>query len=74
VDNENCWRLLLNECKGKNSRLIFSNYLIRCRLDVTIQSQNVDRVIHKVLSNNWNGEQLQKYLYAESDDLYREAL
>ena len=74
MESDNCWRVLLNEYQGKFSRLILSNYHFRCRIDVTIQSQNVDRVVHKVLSNNWNGEQLQRFLRTETDSLYREAL
>jgi hypothetical protein len=72
MDGDGHWRILLNECKGKMSRLIFSNR--RCLVDITLQSQNVGRVVHNVLSNHWNSDQLVTFLHSESDKVLREAL
>jgi hypothetical protein len=72
MDGEGHWRILLNECKGKMSRLIFTNR--RCLVDITIQSQNVGRVVHNVLTRPWNSDQLITFLNSESDKVLREAL
>lgn len=72
MEGEGHWRVLLNEGKGKMSRLIFSNR--RYLVDITIQSQKVGRVIHNVLSNRWNREQLVNFLHSESEQVLQEAL
>jgi len=68
------WRVLLNESKGKTSRLIFSGYKYRSLIDITIQSEKVDKIISAVLSSSWNAEQLMAFLDLESHNICREAL
>ncbi|MDR3592925.1 MAG: hypothetical protein P4N41_24970 [Negativicutes bacterium] len=72
MNGEAHWRILLNECKGSMSRLIFTNR--RCLVDITIKSQNVGRVVHNVLCNSWSSDQLMTFLHSEADQVLREAL
>jgi len=71
------WRLLLNERKGKSSRLIFMGYKHRSLIDITIEShepQKVEGIIGAVLTSTWNPEQLIAFLDLESEKVYQEAL
>ncbi|MDR3562708.1 MAG: hypothetical protein P4N59_14910 [Negativicutes bacterium] len=72
MEQEGNWRLLMNEGKGKMSRLIFSNR--RCLIDTIVQSQNAARVVHNVLANSWNRDQLMVFLRGESEQVVQEAL
>ena len=65
MKTEDGWRVLLNEAKGTQSRIIFSNHK-RSLVDITIPSGKVDKIINTVLSSEWNTEQLIVFLNLES--------
>lgn len=68
------WRILLNDYKGRNSRLIFTGCKHKRLIDITIQSRNVDNIINTVLASSWNAEQVIAFLNAESEKVLREVL
>jgi hypothetical protein len=74
MGTEGSWRLLLNERKGRNSRLIFTGCKQRSLIDITVDSHQAEAIIGTVLTSNWNSEQLITFLDSESEKLYREAL
>ncbi|MDR3591398.1 MAG: hypothetical protein P4N41_17220 [Negativicutes bacterium] len=74
MGTEGSWRLLLNERKGKNSRLIFTGRKNRSLIDITVDSQQAEEIIPTVLNSNWNSEQLITFLNRESEKIFQEAL
>jgi hypothetical protein len=63
---ESDWRVLLNESKENKSRIIFSGHKHRSLIDITMQSEKVDKIISAVLTSDWNAEQLMAFLDLES--------
>jgi hypothetical protein len=74
MGTEGSWRLLLNERKGKSSRLIFTGRKNRSLIDITVDSTQAETIIPAVLKSDWNSEQLMAFLNRESEKIYREAL
>ncbi|MDR3564070.1 MAG: hypothetical protein P4N59_21895 [Negativicutes bacterium] len=68
------WRVILNECKGKNSRIIFSGRRQRSLIDITIQSEKADQIIDIVQKSDWNSEQLIVFLDSQTEKIFQEAL
>lgn len=66
---ESDWRVLLNESKENKSRIIFSGHKQRSLIDITMQSEKVDKIINAVLTNEWRAEQLIAFLDLESQKI-----
>jgi hypothetical protein len=73
MKTEDGWRVLLNEGRGTQSRVIFSDHT-RSLIDITIPSEKVDKIIRTVLSSDWNADQLVAFLNWESQSSWGDSV